>query len=102
LSAAKSGGGGTVTAKTHRPSRRSDVLGVAGIDHVGRPAGALAERGGGLLKRFFRLNKVIPCHYGSFPIVDATADKFIVEMKRTRHGSRGAGEGPAGDGVTRM
>jgi L-ascorbate metabolism protein UlaG (beta-lactamase superfamily) len=29
------------------------------------------------VKRFFKLDAVIPCHYGSFPIIDATADKFV-------------------------
>lgn len=33
------------------------------------------------VKRFFRLDKAIPCHYGSFPIIEPTADKFIAEMK---------------------
>lgn len=33
------------------------------------------------LKRFFKLDAVIPCHYGSFPIVDATADRFVAEMR---------------------
>lgn len=33
------------------------------------------------VKRFFKLDAVIPCHYGSFPFVDATPDKFIAEMK---------------------
>jgi L-ascorbate metabolism protein UlaG (beta-lactamase superfamily) len=23
---------------------------------------------------------VIPCHYGSFPIIEATADKFVAVM----------------------
>jgi L-ascorbate metabolism protein UlaG (beta-lactamase superfamily) len=32
------------------------------------------------VKRFFRLDKVIPCHYGSFPIIEATPDKFIAAM----------------------
>jgi L-ascorbate metabolism protein UlaG (beta-lactamase superfamily) len=32
------------------------------------------------VKRFFSLHKVIPCHYGSFPIIEATADRFIAEM----------------------
>jgi L-ascorbate metabolism protein UlaG (beta-lactamase superfamily) len=32
------------------------------------------------VKRFFKLATVIPCHYGSFPIIEATADKFIAEM----------------------
>ena len=34
------------------------------------------------VKRFFKLKSVIPCHYGSFvPMVEATPDKFIAEMK---------------------
>jgi L-ascorbate metabolism protein UlaG (beta-lactamase superfamily) len=33
------------------------------------------------VKRFFKLKKVIPCHYGSFPIIEPNADKFIAEMK---------------------
>lgn len=33
------------------------------------------------VKRFFQLDAVIPCHYGSFPIVDQTADRFVAEMK---------------------
>jgi L-ascorbate metabolism protein UlaG (beta-lactamase superfamily) len=33
------------------------------------------------VKRFFKLKSVIPCHYGSFPIVEPNADKFVAEMK---------------------
>jgi L-ascorbate metabolism protein UlaG (beta-lactamase superfamily) len=33
------------------------------------------------VKRFFTLEAVIPCHYGSFPIIDPNADQFIAEMK---------------------
>jgi L-ascorbate metabolism protein UlaG (beta-lactamase superfamily) len=33
------------------------------------------------IKRFFKLDTVIPCHYGSFPIIDATADKFVAAMR---------------------
>lgn len=34
------------------------------------------------VKRFLKLKSVIPCHYGSFvPMVEATADKFVAEMK---------------------
>jgi L-ascorbate metabolism protein UlaG (beta-lactamase superfamily) len=33
------------------------------------------------VKRFFKLDAVIPCHYGSFPIIDATADKFVAAME---------------------
>ena len=31
-------------------------------------------------KRFFEFETVIPCHYGTFPIIDQTADKFVAEM----------------------
>jgi L-ascorbate metabolism protein UlaG (beta-lactamase superfamily) len=33
------------------------------------------------LKRFFKLDAVIPCHYGSFPIIEKNADAFVAEMK---------------------
>jgi L-ascorbate metabolism protein UlaG (beta-lactamase superfamily) len=33
------------------------------------------------VKRFFKLDAVIPCHYGSFPIIERNADKFVAEMK---------------------
>lgn len=32
-------------------------------------------------QRFFKFEKVIPCHYGSFPIIDQSADKFVEGMK---------------------
>lgn len=32
------------------------------------------------VKRFFKLKSVFPCHYGSFPIVEPNADKFVAEM----------------------
>jgi L-ascorbate metabolism protein UlaG (beta-lactamase superfamily) len=31
-------------------------------------------------KRFFKFRHIIPCHYGTFPILDQTADRFIAEM----------------------
>ena len=31
-------------------------------------------------KRFFKFKTIIPCHYGTFPIIDATPDAFIAEM----------------------
>ncbi len=31
-------------------------------------------------KRFFQFETIVPCHYGTFPILDQTADKFIAEM----------------------
>ena len=33
------------------------------------------------VRRFFKLDAVIPCHYGSFPIIAPTADAFVAEMK---------------------
>ena len=31
-------------------------------------------------KRYFNFKTIIPCHYGTFPIIDATADKFVEAM----------------------
>jgi len=33
------------------------------------------------VKRFFKLAAAIPCHYGSFPIIEPNADAFVAEMK---------------------
>ena len=33
------------------------------------------------VRRFLKIDAVIPCHYGSFPIIDPTADAFVAEMK---------------------
>ncbi len=33
------------------------------------------------VKRFFKLDAVIPCHYGSLPIIEPNADKFVAAMK---------------------
>ena len=30
--------------------------------------------------RFFDFKTIIPCHYGTFPIIDPTADKFLEEL----------------------
>ena len=35
-------------------------------------------------QRFFDFKHAIPCHYGSFPIIDQTADKFVKGMEGTR------------------
>ena len=32
------------------------------------------------MQRFFKLAAVIPCHYGSFPIIEPTADRFVAAM----------------------
>src|SRR5690606_511050 len=31
-------------------------------------------------KKFFRFSTVLPCHYGTFPMLDATADAFVAAM----------------------
>jgi L-ascorbate metabolism protein UlaG (beta-lactamase superfamily) len=33
------------------------------------------------VKRFFKLAAAIPCHYGSFPIIEPTADRFVAAME---------------------
>jgi len=35
-------------------------------------------------KRYFQFETVVPCHYGTFPIIDQTADKFVAEMGGNR------------------
>jgi len=32
-------------------------------------------------RRFFRFEAAIPCHYGTFPIIDQTADKFVAGLE---------------------
>lgn len=34
-------------------------------------------------QRYFRFETVLPCHYGSFPIIDKTAAKFVAGMDGT-------------------
>lgn len=38
------------------------------------------------VQRYFKLDAVIPCHYGSFPIIEPNADKFVAAMKG--HGTK--------------
>ena len=33
------------------------------------------------VRRFLNVETVIPCHYGSFPIIAPTADEFLREMR---------------------
>jgi L-ascorbate metabolism protein UlaG (beta-lactamase superfamily) len=33
------------------------------------------------VKRFLKVETVVPCHYGSFPFIEATPDKFLAAMK---------------------
>jgi L-ascorbate metabolism protein UlaG (beta-lactamase superfamily) len=45
-------------------------------DHftMGAKAAALACR------RYFQFETIVPCHYGTFPVLDQSPDKFIAEM----------------------
>lgn len=33
------------------------------------------------VRRFLKLKSAIPCHYGSFPIIEPNADRFVAEMQ---------------------
>lgn len=35
-------------------------------------------------RKFFDFETVLPCHYGTFPIIDATPEKFVAGMRGTR------------------
>ena len=35
-------------------------------------------------QRFFSFDTVVPCHYGTFPVLDQTADKFIAALGKDR------------------
>jgi L-ascorbate metabolism protein UlaG (beta-lactamase superfamily) len=60
-------------AEIHQP--RIAVVPIGDRFTMGAATAAMA------IKRFFKLDAVIPCHYGSFPIIDATADKFVAAMR---------------------
>jgi L-ascorbate metabolism protein UlaG (beta-lactamase superfamily) len=59
-------------AEIHRP----DVAMVPIGDRftMGPEVAALA------VERYFKLKAAIPCHYGSFPIIEPNADKFVAAM----------------------
>jgi L-ascorbate metabolism protein UlaG (beta-lactamase superfamily) len=46
-------------------------------------------------QRFFKFGTVIPCHYGSFGIIDQTADTFVAAMD----GGKAKVEVPAVGGI---
>jgi L-ascorbate metabolism protein UlaG (beta-lactamase superfamily) len=60
-------------AEIHQP--RIAVVPIGDRFTMGATTAAMA------VKRFFKLDAVIPCHYGSFPIIDATAAKFAGAMR---------------------
>lgn len=42
-----------------------------------------ADRAAFAVKRFFTPRAVFPCHFGTFPILDPNADKFVAAMEGT-------------------
>jgi L-ascorbate metabolism protein UlaG (beta-lactamase superfamily) len=69
----------------------TDIFGdMALINEIHRPDVAMVPVGdrftmGGdvaalAVRRFFQLKAAIPCHYGSFPIIDPTADRFVAAL----------------------
>lgn len=56
----------------HRPE-----IGIVPIGDRFTMGGAVAALA---CRRFFSFSKILPCHYGSFPIIDQTADTFLEAM----------------------
>jgi L-ascorbate metabolism protein UlaG (beta-lactamase superfamily) len=40
-----------------------------------------ADRAAFAVRRFFKPKAVLPCHFGTFPIIDQTADRFVAAME---------------------
>jgi L-ascorbate metabolism protein UlaG (beta-lactamase superfamily) len=53
----------------------TDIFSDMGLIAMGPEVAALA------VQRFFKLKAVIPCHYGSFPIIEPNADRFVATME---------------------
>lgn len=60
-------------AELHRPE-----IGLVPVGDGFTMGGAVAALA---CRRFLHLRTAIPCHYGTFPMLDQTADKFIAAMK---------------------
>jgi L-ascorbate metabolism protein UlaG (beta-lactamase superfamily) len=60
-------------AEIHQP--RVAMVPVGDRFTMGAQTAALA------VKRFFKLDKAIPCHYGTFPIIAANPDAFVEAMR---------------------
>ena len=52
----------------------------AGIVPVGDRFTMGARTASFACKTYFDFKTILPCHYGTFPILDASADKFVAEM----------------------
>jgi L-ascorbate metabolism protein UlaG (beta-lactamase superfamily) len=59
--------------KLHKPN-----IGIVPIGDRLTMGGAVAALA---CRRYFNFDIAIPCHYGSFPIIDQTAEKFVEGLK---------------------
>ncbi len=59
----------------HRPD-----IGIVPIGDRFTMGGAVAALA---CKRYFNFKTIIPCHYGTFPIIDQTADAFVEAMEES-------------------
>lgn len=73
----------------------TDIFGdMALIEELHQPAIGLVPIGdrftmGGAVaalacRRYFHFEKVVPCHYGTFPIIDPSAEKFIAGLEGSK------------------
>ncbi len=60
-------------AEIHRP--QVAMVPIGDRFTMGPETAALA------VSRFFKLKAAIPCHYGSFPILEQTADRFVAALE---------------------
>ena len=60
-------------SEIHRP--KVAIVPIGDRFTMGAATAALA------VKRFLNVETVIPCHFGTFPIIEPNADKFVAEMK---------------------
>jgi L-ascorbate metabolism protein UlaG (beta-lactamase superfamily) len=65
-------------AEIHQP--KIGIVPIGDRFTMGAASAAMA------VQRYFKLDAVIPCHYGTFPFLDATPDKFVAAMKG--HGTK--------------
>ena len=60
-------------AEFHRPE-----IGIVPIGDRFTMGGAMAAVA---CRRYFGFSRVVPCHYGTFPIIDQTPDTFLAAME---------------------
>ena len=60
-------------AELHQPA-----VGIVPIGDRFTMGGAVAALA---CRRYFNFSTIIPCHYGTFPIIDSTTEKFIAAME---------------------